>query len=146
MTDPAAPREQPASNSLALEAVRRNPIVRIILVVLPAVISSLAAYTGAAGDARDRAQVVKEKAANVYQVTRESVADLQERVVELTDRIAALERAVRLARAPKASRTAAAPVTPPAAPAPAPAPAPLPATFDKAAEAPPPAAPPEPAK
>lgn len=134
MTDPDAPkREQTPSNSLAIEAVRRSPIVKIVLVVLPAIVSSLAAYTGAAGDARDRAQVVKDKAANVYQVTRESVADLQERVVELTDRIAVLERAVRLARAPKASRTTTAPVSPTAAPAPAPAP--LPATFDKAAEA-----------
>lgn len=134
MTDPDAPkREHTPSNSLAIEAIRRSPIVRIVLVVLPAIVSSIAAYTGATVDAEDRAAVVERKAVRAeskagagYQVTREAVQDLQEQVAQLRAELAALKRAVKAG-----SKT----VVKPSAPAPAPAaPAPLPANLDRALE------------
>jgi hypothetical protein len=118
----------------ALEVLKRHWAVRMLLVVLPAIVSSVAAYTGATGDAEDRAQVVKHQADRVegkagagYQVTREAIEDLKDQVAQLRAELGALKRAVRAG-----SKTVIKAAPPPPAAAVAP---PLPPTLDQAVQA-----------
>ncbi len=127
----------------AIEAIKRHWAVKVLLVILPAVVSSIAAYSGASDDAEVQAKVVKDQAERVedkaesgYQVAVGELERLRAAVARLEGEVSALKRTVRaIGRKPSVS-VAVSPAAPSmAAPA---APAPLPATLDKALEQQPP--------
>ena len=130
------------NHSQAIETIRRHPALRIVLVILPGIVTSLAAYTGASSDARSESALVKDKAESGYQVAknaleelRESNRKLQERLQQIEADLAAIKRSVRAVRSRPITVTVKVP----------PPPAALPATLDKAREQipPPPEDPPK---
>jgi uncharacterized protein HemX len=133
------PEKEPGTDP-ARKIRERFPLLYRIVVAALAVAPAFGAYFTAAGNARTEAQVVKNKAESGYQVTRDAVAELQERIAQHDNEIAALKRAVR-AGSKRLATTAVKVVVQQTAPPPAP----LPTSLDKAAEAKP-APPPEPAK
>jgi hypothetical protein len=130
------PEKEPTDPARKLR--ERFPLLYRIVVAALAVAPAFGAYFTAAGNARTEAQVVKNKAESGYQVTRDAVAELQERIAQHDNEIAALKRAVRAGSKKLAATAVKVIVHPPAAP-----PAPLPTSLDKAAEQ---KAAPEPAK
>lgn len=128
MTD--EPEKEPTDPARKIR--ERFPLLYRIVVAVLAVAPAFGAYFSAADSARVQAQVVKNKAESGYQVTRDALAELQERVSQLDAEVAALKRAVR-AGSKKLATTAVKVVVQQPAPAP-----PLPTSLDKAAEAKPP--------
>jgi len=119
----------------AVEAVKRHWAFRLAVVLLPAIASSIAAYTSATGDAEDRAAVVgtkadvaDDKATVGYKITTAWVTELERRIAQLDAEVTGLKRAVRAGtKRPVAVKVV---VNQPAAAAPPP----LPATVEKALE------------
>ena len=126
--------EQEPKTSAALDSLKRHPLVRLAVVLLPALVTSVAAYTGAGQVAGEKAGEVKDKAEAGYQVTLETLKSLREetrrlesRLVRLDSEVTAIKRAIK--RNAPAIRVQPAP---PPIQAAAPAPAPLPGDLDKA--------------
>jgi hypothetical protein len=110
---------------------RQHPIVRLVMIVLPGLVSAVLGV-GAAGGAKDRADTVKDKAEAGYQVTRETLQDLRDQVAGLDAELAQLRRSLRAGAGKKTTKATLPPAEPPAAPPPPP-PAALPSTLDQAA-------------
>jgi hypothetical protein len=98
--------DRPRQPTAAVQLLDRYPGVRALLLVLPALVGSLASYAGASSKAETqageaarvsarRSDVVKDKAEAGYQVSREALGDLQEEIRQLKAEVAALKRAVR---------------------------------------------------
>lgn len=126
--------EVKSEGSRKLETLKHHPALKALLVLLPAIASSIAAYTSAGEASRERAAEVKDKAESGYQFTKQVLAEQQafnEQITEELQRLKAkLTDVERRLRQKKPARTAAA-VPPPSPPPPTPS-TPLPPDLDKA--------------
>ena len=126
-SEDASPKEE-REVSAGFDALKKHPLVKLAAVLLPALITSLAAFTGAGQIAGEKSARAKDAAEAGWQFTRETLQTLRDDTRKLEARLSrldadlgALRRAIRK-NAPAIRVAAPAPAAPPQAPAPAPLP------------------------
>jgi hypothetical protein len=97
-------------------------IAKVLLVLAPALGGAVTSYRTAATDTRERVQATKNKSEAGYQVTRQAVEALEQRVLVLEERAHKAEVAVAKAKPPRTAHRGIGLPAPPAPPPPSPLP------------------------